>query len=83
MPVFFGRHMRRWRAVTEAMLAIEPRLVVDTAADLVAGIRALAAAPDRVKALRACTERFVERGTETVARHVDAIRALAGGRLLR
>jgi 3-deoxy-D-manno-octulosonic-acid transferase len=80
MPVFFGPHMRRWRAVTDAMLAIEPRLVVATAADLVAGIRTLAAAPDRVKALRACTETFMEQGRESAGRHVDAIRELAGGR---
>jgi 3-deoxy-D-manno-octulosonic-acid transferase len=80
VPVFFGQHMRRWVTVTDALRAIEPALLVATADDLVAGIRALEAAPDHVKALRECAAGLVAGGTESVARHVEAIGALLGAR---
>jgi 3-deoxy-D-manno-octulosonic-acid transferase len=80
VPVFFGQHVRRWVAVTDALRAIEPALLVASAGDLAAGIRALAAAPDRVKALRECAGQLVAGGARSVAQHVDAIGALIGGR---
>ena len=80
VPVFFGPHMRRWTTITEALRAIEPALLVASASDLVAGVRGLVAAPDRVKALRECAGQLVAGGTQSVARHVDAIGTLIGGR---
>ena len=80
VPVFFGQHMRRWTTVTDVLRAIEPALLVANAGDLVAGVRGLMAAPDRVKALRECAGQLVAGSAQSVAQHVDAIAALVGSR---
>ena len=74
-PIFFGPHVKRWTAITRALLDVYPGLAVTGADDLAAGLLALDAAPAVVTALRERARPLMAGSSDAAARHVDAIRA--------
>jgi len=79
-PIFFGPHVRRWTALTRALLEIYPGLAVTGADDLADGLLALDAAPGIVAALRERASALMAEGGDAAARHVEAIRAVLTAR---
>jgi 3-deoxy-D-manno-octulosonic-acid transferase len=76
VPVFFGPHMRRWRAATQELVDVFPGLCVRTGDDLARGIQRLDRMPEVAEALRRRTAALVASGGDSVARHVDAVAML-------
>lgn len=76
VPVFFGPLMNDWREATATLKAAWPRLEVRDAAELAAGIEALARAPELVDRLRKAADAFWAEKQSGVGKHVEFIREL-------
>lgn len=75
-PIFFGKHMNKWRVITDELLGVWPGLQIHTEEDLTRGLIHLKQNPDLTNRIHQKCVEIVDRNKDGIKNNLDLVSAV-------